>query len=1031
VKIFRRTKIQSPPDGLAPLILTAGFVVAFARRFFNFPLMRPASARCRIFVGAIFAAISLNLFAAGTDSPREHLLLDANWKFHLGDDWPNALRLDKAGQNSGPASERFNDTAWRTLDLPHDWAIELPFDHTADGSHGFKPVGPNFAKNSTGWYRRTFALPKEDAGKRIWLTFDGAFRDSTVFVNGWEMKHNESGYFPFRCDITDVARIGGTNTVAVKVDAGKFEGWFYEGAGIYRHVWLDKTAPVAIAPNGIFVWTSFDNDNVPEGPARIHILTKLLNSETNQVKAVVKYELFDPDGESSKIIFKSGTNIVHAGENEFNLGITLVSMEKLFPTGSSKPWHELNPEDRWVASLSSPILWSPENPKLYKLVTTVEVDGKIVDRKETEFGIRTVAFDKDKGFLLNGKPYELKGTCNHQDMAGVGAALPDALQYFRIAKLKEFGCNAYRTSHNPPTPELLDACDRLGMIVMDENRLLGSDDANMERFEDFIRRDRNHASVCIWSICNEESTQTQPVSARVGLTMQNRLLQMDPTRPITAAESVGDISTGLTTALQVRGWNYHVGGEMESYHAKHPDQPEVGTEQGSTVSTRGIYENDKKRGYVSAYDTNAPSWAHTAERWWGYFADRPWLSGGFVWTGFDYRGEPTPYSWPCINSHFGILDTCGFPKDNFYYYQSWWTTNIVLHLLPHWNWPGKEGQEIRVDALSNCKSVELFLNGTSFGKQDMKPNSKLSWQVKYTPGILSAKGFDDAGRVIAETKVETTGEPASVRLTPDRATINADGEDVSVFTVSVTDAQGRVVPVAGNKINFELGGVGKIIGVGNGDPSCHEPDTFVPQMPVHNIAVNDWRWQLATLPSRGALAPEYAPDFDDSSWNQIKSGTGGDNGEQVLSEGQSAVFRAHFHLTEDDIANPGVQVRFSGIDDHGWIFVNNQRVGESRDWAAQPAFDIKKTLHAGDNVIAVGVSNQSGNGGLNSDVNVEITGKPVASAWSRSVFNGLAQIIVQSARGPGEIKLTASADGLATTTATIQAAACTPRPFVP
>ena len=378
-----------------------------------------------------------------------------------------------------------------------------------------------------------------------------------------------------------------------------------------------------------------------------------------------------------------------------------------------------------------PTLWTPENPKLYKLITTVEVDGKVVDQKETEFGIRTFAFDKDKGFLLNGQPYVLKGTCNHQDMAGVGAALPDALQYFRIAKLKEFGCNAYRTSHNPPTPELLEACDRLGMIVMDEARLLGSDSENLQKLTNLVRRDRNHASVGIWSICNEEPREYSPEGGRVGLTMQQLIKQLDPTRPVTAAEDVGDDASGLMGALEVRGWNYHVGQGMDDYHAKHPDQPNVGTEQASAVSTRGIYANDPARGYVSSFDDTALGWATTTERWWSYFAERPWLSGGFVWTGFDYRGEPTPYQWPCINSHFGVLDMCGFPKENYYYYQAWWTTNTVLHLFPHWNWPGQEGREIRVDCLSNCQEVELFLNGVSLGKQTMKRNSKLTWKTKY------------------------------------------------------------------------------------------------------------------------------------------------------------------------------------------------------------------------------------------------------------------------------------------------------------
>jgi beta-galactosidase len=1017
----------------------------------------------RIFVGAILVALNLNLFAAETDSPREHLSLDANWKFYLGDDWPNALRLDKAAASGGPASEKFNDTAWRSLDLPHDWAIELPFDKNSDTSHGYKPVGPGFPKNSVGWYRRTFDLPAQDSGKRIWLTFDGVFRDATVWVNGWLVTHHEGGYYPFRADITDITHFGGKNIVTVKVDASKFEGWFYEGAGIYRHVWLDKTAPVAIAPDGVFVYTKFNND-IPEGPAVIHIETTLKNYQTNSADDVaITQEIFGPEGKKiaqgiSRPKFDSGKlgrigaspDSLDAGDEEniktlFVLQPGLIalpgkSIHKIDPSQSALP--KFDPGLLPIISMTSGDLelWSPENPKLYKLVTTISVDGKMVDRKETAFGIRTLAFDAEKGFLLNGQRYEIQGTCNHQDMAGVGAALPDALQYFRIAKLKEFGCNALRTSHNPPTSELLDACDRLGMLVLDENRIVGSDTANLQKLEDQIRRDRNHPSVFAWSLGNEEwDSQGTDQGAAAIHTMQNLAHSLDPTRECTAAVNGSYGNTGYITVIDVKGFNYNLG-SIDPYRAAHTNATFVGTETASTVTTRGIYANDTTNGYVAAYDyitknksgglVNPVTWGETAEQWWTFYDARPWLSGGFAWTGFDYRGEPTPYNWPCINSHFGIMDMCGFPKDNFYYYQSWWTTNIVLHLLPHWNWPGKEGQEVRVDALSNCGEVELFLNGESLGKQTMRKNSHLTWQVKYAPGTLSAKGYND-GQLVAETKIETTGEPASVQLTPDRATISADGEDVSVVTVSVTDAQGRVVPVAGNKINFALEGAGKILGVGNGDPSCHEPDTFIAQPPVKDIPVNGWRWKLADVPSRGTLAPEYAPDFDDSSWNTIKPKTDVESGDQVLSEGQTAVFRAHFTLTEEDLNNPGVQIRFGGIDDHGWIFVNNQRVGESADWSAQPAFDIKKALHAGDNVVAVGVSNESGPGGLNPDVNVELIGKAVANAWSRSVFNGLAQVLVQSAKDAGEIKLTASAENLSPATISISSQASTPRPFVP
>jgi beta-galactosidase len=958
--------------------------------------MKTAIYRSSFLLGLFF--IITSLFADPVSSPRERLLMDFGWKFHLGNEWGAAISLAKAGTGSGPASQSFSDASWRTVNLPHDWAVELPFDQSADAGHGFKPVGPGFAANDIAWYRRTFELPPEDSGKRVWLEFDGVYRDAQVFVNGWLVGHHESGYSSFRYDITDVANPGGKNVVAVKVDASKFEGWFYEGAGIYRHVWLVKTAPLAIAPDGIFVYSKFSN-NIPEGPVEVDIQTRLKNSKTNSADATVSNEIISPEGQSIAKMNQSA-ECNRESENEIHSAIIF----------------------------NSPELWSPESPELYKLITTVESDGQIIDRKETEFGIRTVAFDKDTGFLLNGKPYEIKGTCNHQDAAGVGSALPDALQYFRVAKLKEFGDNAIRTSHNPPTPELLEACDRLGMLVLDENRLLGSDEENLRRWHDQILRDRNHPSVAFWSIANEEfSVQDTPIGVRVAATMQNFLKQLDPTRPSTYAAPVGDDYTGsINSVIEVRGWNYHIGQDMDNYHAEHPQQPEIGTEQGSTVSTRGIYENDKTRGYVSAYDDNAPSWAHTAERWWSYFDARPWLSGGFVWTGFDYRGEPTPYAWPCINSHFGILDTCGFPKDNFYYYQSWWTTNIVLHLLPHWNWPGSEGREIRVDALCNCEEVELFLNGESLGRQTMKKNSHLTWNVKYAPGTLSARGFN-GGKLVAETKVETTGEPAAIRLTPDHSIINADGEDVSVFTVAVTDSQGRVVPVAANVIHFELSGAGKIIGVGNGDPSCHEPDIFVPQSSMRSVPANDG-WRFKKLPNvDGGRLPELRMDYDDSAWAAVD--VRGDNG--PLGEQENGVFRTKINVTAEDLAERAVELRFGSIGQDGRIYVNGRIAGESHESQVPAVVDIKSALHPGENTIAVAVQNWNGSGGLNKGVTIQFADEPAAPEWKRSVFNGLAQIIVQSSKEAGEIKLTARADGLTSTTLSIQSQPCRPRPALP
>jgi beta-galactosidase len=961
----------------------------------------------RFFIATLFASLTAGLFAADTRSPRERLLLDSGWKFHLGNEWGFAQNRAKAGTGSGPASTSFSDASWRTVNLPHDWAVELPFNPGADAGHGFKPVGPGFAANNVAWYRRTFELPKEDAGKRIGLEFDGVFRNCEIFVNGWFVGHHESGYSSFRYDITDVANPGGKNVVAVKVDASQFEGWFYEGAGIYRHVWLVKTAPLAIAPDGIFVYSKFEN-NVPEGDAKIHIQTTVLNKLANRAIATVVAEVVGPDGK-----------IIGSAQSQDGVG----------PDAQS--------EFEQTISVSKPVLWSPETPKLYKVVVKVFGAGstdhsanpkETVDLKETEFGIRTVAFDVEKGFLLNGKPYVLKGTCNHQDHAGVGAALPDGLQYFRIAKLKEMGDNAYRTSHNPPTPELLDACDRLGMLVMDENRLLGSDEENLRRWEGQIKRDRNHPSVVIWSLANEEfRVQGTPAGRQVALTMQNFVKQLDPTRPVTYNAPVGNEFPGINSIIEVRGWSYHIGtSNMDAYHAAHPNQPNVGSEQGSTVSTRGIYGNDKIRGYVSAYDTNAPDWANRAEAWWSFFAVRPWLSGGFIWTGFDYRGEPTPYGWPCINSHFGVMDTCGFPKDNFYYYQSWWIDKPVLHLLPHWNWPGQEGVEIEVRALSNCEEVELFLNGQSLGRKTMERNSHLAWMVKYAPGTLSAKGYN-GGKAIAETKVETTGAPAAVQLRPDRSTLNADGEDVSVFTVSATDAQGRVVPVAANSIHFELSGPGKILGVGNGDPSCHEPDVFLPQFSVRSVPLNDgWRWKKLPNIYDPKLA-EFKTNFDDSAWETANPQSDGG----PLGERDQAVYRVKIQVTGQDLAARAVELRCGMIDEDGWVYVNGKQIGESHDWQVPAVFDLKPFLHPGENTIAVAVANWGEQGGLNKGVQLEFQEKSVAPEWQRSVFNGLAQIIVQSTREPGEIKLTASAEGLSPATASVSSQPCTSRPAAP
>jgi beta-galactosidase len=730
-------------------------------------------------------------------SSRERLLLDRNWRFHLGRDADPAFGFEpnggggyaKAGSLFASSARNFDDSGWRAVDLPHDWAIELPF--VADPrltNWGFKPLHRDYPESSVGWYRKVFSLAASDSGRRLTIEFDGVFRDCTVALNGYLLGRNLSGYAPFRFDITDVANIGAPNVLVVHVDASEHEGWFYEGAGIYRHVWLVKTSPIHVPQ-----WGTYVTCDVAGQVATVRLTTEVANEGAAPAECRVSTSIRDAAGHE----------------------VTKASPRML----SLRPWSRA--EVQQEATISNPSLWSPETPTLYTMVTTLDVNGTTVDEYETPFGIRTIRFDANEGFFLNGQRVEVKGTCNHQDHAGVGAALPDRLQYFRIERLKTVGANAYRTAHNPPTSELLDACDRLGMLVLDETRMFGSNEDALSQLERMIRRDRNRPSVMAWSIANEEPAQGIARGEEIGAVMARLVRTLDPSRPVTAAMDNG-WGAGLTNVIDIQGFNYRAA-QTDAFHAQRPTMPVWGTETGSTVSTRGIYTNDKERGYVSAYDVNAPWWASTAEAWWTIFAARKWLAGGFVWTGFDYRGEPTPYLWPCISSHFGVFDSCGFPKDNFYYYQAWWTNQPVLHLFPHWNWTGKEGQEIEVWCHSNLDRVELSMNGKSLGAKPVPRNGHVAWQVPFAPGRLEAKGYRGATTVLTDRR-ETTGPATRLVVRADRDRIAADGEDVAVIVVEVTDAEGRIVPTAADTITFEVAGAGRLRGVGNGDPSSHESD---------------------------------------------------------------------------------------------------------------------------------------------------------------------------------------------------------------
>jgi beta-galactosidase len=733
---------------------------------------------------------------------RERLLLDFGWRFHFGH--ANDAAKDfgfGAGRSGGflktggfltASSLAFDDSEWKPVDLPHDWAIELPFQNDpALTSKGSYPLGRDYPETSVGWYRRVFELPASDVGRRISMEFDGAYRETMVVFNGFYVGRHSGGYDPFSFDVSDFASPGGPNVLLVRVDATLSDGWFYEGAGLYRHVWLVKTAPVHVKK-----WGTLARAEVRPGEARVSIRTEVANRAKGGQSVRVISTILDPAGKQAGKAASGAQSIADAGEGTFEQQVTV----------------------------RQPALWSLEERNLYRLVTEVESGGAVVDRYETRFGVRSLRFDPEKGFLLNGQPVKVKGTCNHQDHAGLGVALPDAAQYYRVRKLKEMGCNAIRTSHNPPTPELLDACDELGMLVMDETRMLSSNPEGIAQFEHMIRRDRNHPSVILWSMGNEEMISATEVGLRLLTSMKQAALKQDDSRPITIAPPPMGTSMGKggLAVCDVMGYNY-ADPQAEAYHKANPNVPVLGTENVSAVGTRGVYVTDPAKGYVGSYDPYTTTGRASAEGWWRFVNARPWVAGGFVWTGFDYRGEPSPYGWPNIGSQYGVIDLCGFPKDTFFYYQSWWTGKPVLHLFPHWNWPGLEGQEIAVWVHTNVERVELFHNGRSLGAKDVPRDSHVAWNVKYAAGSIEARGFQD-GRQVMTAKRETTGPAAKLVLRTDRTEIAADGEDLAMFTVEVQDAQGRIVPVTDNEVAFKVTGPGRLAGVGNGDPTSHESD---------------------------------------------------------------------------------------------------------------------------------------------------------------------------------------------------------------
>lgn len=754
----------------------------------------------------LLACLMLTSAAVCREAGRKTGSFTKNWKFSLGN-FENA-------QN--PA---FIDKDWRNLNLPHDWSIEGEFrkDNPASPGGGALPGG-------TGWYRKTFTVPAADRDKSVFIEFDGIYRNSEVWINGHYLGKRPYGYISFRYELTPFLNFGDKeNLIAVKVDNSQQpNSRWYSGSGIYRNVRLVTAGKIHVDHWGTCITTP----EVKTSSARVQMEIKVRNAGASDQHAVVNTIIYDNSG--TKVSqWKTSENLPR--ESAVNIS------------------HEFN--------ISNPALWSIETPRLYKAVTQVLKAGRTEDTYETVFGIRTFSFDSANGFSLNGKNIKINGVCNHHDLGCLGSAVNYRAIERQLEIMKNMGVNAIRTSHNPPAPELLELCDKMGFIVMDEafdmwkkgktkfDYSLDWDEWHRRDLEDFILRDRNHPSVIMWSIGNEINEQWDKKDSS-GFLITKELVSiiksLDKTRPVTAACNDHDVNNPLVKAgaLDVIGLNYDQN-DFIKFPAKYPGQKFVASETVSALATRGSYDmpsdsikrwpprwdlpvtNPNPGNTCSSYDNCATPWGSTHEETWRIIKKYPYLSGQFIWTGFDYLGEPTPYDWPSRSSYFGVVDLAGFPKDAFYLYQSEWTDKTVLHIFPHWNW--KQGDTVDVWAYTNCEEVELFLNGESLGIKKKGPDDlHLMWRLIYKPGVLKAAGRK-AGREVMTDIIRTAGKPSRLLLEADRKNINAGGNDLSFISVKVTDENGVTVPNADNLINFSISGNGEIAGVDNGSQISHEP----------------------------------------------------------------------------------------------------------------------------------------------------------------------------------------------------------------
>ena len=676
---------------------------------------------------------------------------------------------------------KFDDSEFRPVDLPHDWAVEDGFYPEEDGEQGYRRRG-------WGYYRKRFFVPASWKGKRVELQFGGVATHSTFWVNQTLYHHNYNGYNTITMDITPVLMYGRDNVIAVEVNAAVFEGWWYEGAGIYRDVKLIVSDPVRIATeSGILV-----NAEVKIDGWNVNGHVDVINDAASDLAPMLDIDILGPDGKK-------------------------VESKRFLPTLPANQTVRLP----YSIRVGSPKTWSPDTPVLYKLKVTLKDEKRVYDEKTVNFGFRVFKFDFTNGFSINGKPIKLKGVCNHQDHAGVGVAVPASIEEFRIKKLKEMGANAYRCSHNPPSENILDLCDKYGLLVIDENRAFNAGPDWLEYVRAHVRRDRNHPSIIAWSIFNEEPLQGEIRGQEIARALVKAVKSEDATRPVLAAMNGGFFSKeSARNVLDIVGFNYQYG-QIDKFHSEYPNIPVLLTEGASAFETRGEIVTDREKNIASSYDIFAADWGTTHRKDWEAVLKRRFLAGTFVWTGFDYHGEPTPFNnkFPANSSYFGCMDLCGFPKTAFYIRQAQWLDKPVLQATPHWNHHDKDGQEIDVFCATNVEEVSFILNGKNLGTFKVDPVDMLTQKVVYEPGTLLLVGRK-GGQEVVRTQVETSGKPVGFKLIPDRSEIKGNGRDAVPVTVCAVDSSGRIVPDANVPVEFEISGPGRNIGVGNGDPNC-------------------------------------------------------------------------------------------------------------------------------------------------------------------------------------------------------------------